>query len=205
MPRKFRTDVDLTGNQIIDARVETRPANDSSLNPASTEFVTTALSGLGGGDMLKSEYASATPGVVTEAEVAGAVAYADVTGKPATFPPDTHGHIASQITDFATAVDSRVDALVDGAAGSNNDLDTLQKLISAVALFGRHNQLIGDGSAASYTVTHGLNSFFTVVEVSLVSTGETVITDVTRPTANTVVITFDAPIATDSHRVAVRT
>lgn len=38
----------------------------------------------------------------------GSVAWADVTGKPSTFTPSTHGHAASDITDFDTAVDARL-------------------------------------------------------------------------------------------------
>ncbi|MFT4260344.1 hypothetical protein [Microbacterium sp.] len=40
----------------------------------------------------------------------GAVTWGDVTGKPATFPPDAHTHLASDITNFTATVNSRIAA-----------------------------------------------------------------------------------------------
>ena len=40
--------------------------------------------------------------------VGGSVAWADITGKPATFAPSAHTHTASAITDFDAAVDARI-------------------------------------------------------------------------------------------------
>jgi hypothetical protein len=37
-------------------------------------------------------------------EVSGSIAWDNVSGKPATFPPSSHTHVAANITDFATAV-----------------------------------------------------------------------------------------------------
>jgi hypothetical protein len=53
--------------------------------------------------------------------VGGSVAWIDITGKPSTFPPDAHTHTASEVTDFAEAVDDRVGSLL--VAGSNITLD----------------------------------------------------------------------------------
>ncbi len=47
----------------------------------------------------------------------GPVAWADVTGKPATFPPSAHTHPSTAITDFAEAVDDRVAALLVQGSG----------------------------------------------------------------------------------------
>ena len=47
----------------------------------------------------------------------GPVAWVDVTGKPATFPPSAHTHPSSAITDFAEAVDDRVAALLVQGSG----------------------------------------------------------------------------------------
>jgi hypothetical protein len=44
----------------------------------------------------------------------GSVAWADITGKPSTFPPSSHTHPSSQITDFSEAVDDRVASLLVG-------------------------------------------------------------------------------------------
>lgn len=38
------------------------------------------------------------------------VNWVDIIGKPSTFPPDTHTHPSSDITDFNTAVDARIAA-----------------------------------------------------------------------------------------------
>lgn len=46
----------------------------------------------GAGDMLKSTYDKNNDGVVDKAEAANSVPWAGVTGKPSTFPPDTHTH-----------------------------------------------------------------------------------------------------------------
>jgi len=53
-----------------------------------------------------------TPGVDGEP---ASQAWADVTGKPTTFPPETHNHTASQVSDFASASRAQVEgALVAG-------------------------------------------------------------------------------------------
>lgn len=54
------------------------------------------------------------------ASVATTGSYADLTSKPATFPPSAHTHIATDISNFSEAVDSRVSALL--IAGPNVSL-----------------------------------------------------------------------------------
>lgn len=42
--------------------------------------------------------------------------WADITGKPSTFPPSTHSHAISDVTGLQTALDGKADA---GAAGAS--------------------------------------------------------------------------------------
>ena len=66
---------------------------------ATTAFVQAAVGAAGGGDMLKSVYDSDDDGQVDAADVADAAPWAGITGKPTVFPPDTHTHTLSDITD----------------------------------------------------------------------------------------------------------
>ena len=57
----------------------------------------------------------------------GSTAWADITGKPSTFPASAHTHPSSQITDFATAVPAAMPAASDTVAGKvelATDLET---------------------------------------------------------------------------------
>lgn len=64
------------------------------------------------------------------------------------------------------------------AAGARTALGTLGKYVTT----------IGDGAATTYTVTHSLATTNVGVEIFEVATGQTVYADVTRTTANAVVI-----------------
>lgn len=61
---------------------------------------------------------------------------------------------------------------------------------------------IGDGSATSYTVTHNFGMTDVLVGVFLNSTGEEVITDITR-TTNAVTVVFATAPASNAYRVVV--
>lgn len=54
--------------------------------------------------------------VAYTAGAASAVDWSAVTGKPETYPPSAHTHMAAQITDFDSAVDARLSALGISAA-----------------------------------------------------------------------------------------
>ena len=47
------------------------------------------------------------------------VSWSDITGKPSTFAPSSHTHVASEITDFATAWTARLTAAGSGATTGN--------------------------------------------------------------------------------------
>jgi hypothetical protein len=74
---------------------------------ATTAFVQTAMAGFGAGDMLKASYDADNDGKVDAAEVADAVPWGGITGKPLTFAPDTHSHSIAQVTGMQSALDAK--------------------------------------------------------------------------------------------------
>lgn len=86
---------------------------------------------------------------------------------------------ASQVTDFCTAVDTCVE--------SNRS----------------YSATIGDNSATTYVVTHGLNSRKVMVELYDSSSYNTVYAEVSRNTVNQVTIVTTSPIATNDVTVLV--
>lgn len=68
----------------------------------------TGSSAVGGsGDMLTSVYDSDHDGIVSHASLADAVAYANITGLPTTFPPSAHTHAEVDITNLGTDLTAR--------------------------------------------------------------------------------------------------
>lgn len=63
---------------------------------------------------------------------------------------------------------------------------------------------VGNGSLTTITVTHNLNTLDVQVQVVLVSTGETVITDVIRTGVNAVDVVFAVAPTTNQYRVIVQ-
>ena len=74
---------------------------------ATTAFVQAAISSFGAGDMAKATYDTDNDGKVDAAEVADAVAWTGITGKPSTFAPSAHGHAISEVTGLQTALDTK--------------------------------------------------------------------------------------------------
>jgi hypothetical protein len=74
---------------------------------ATTAFVQAEISSFGAGDMVRSTYDTDNDGKVDAAEVADAVAWAGITGKPTSFTPATHGHPISQVTGLQGALDAK--------------------------------------------------------------------------------------------------
>ena len=143
---------------------------------------------------------------MTIADVSGLQTALD--GKAAT----SHTHTAANITDFATAVNTQIVAYWDSIAGTDANVDTIREVLDLILShssdianqIARHNATIGDGTATSIAVTHGLNSNDITVEVYDIGTGETVSVGVTRTNVNTVTIeAFPAP-ATNSLRVVIK-
>lgn len=134
----------------------------------------------------------------------------------------------STLSDFTTAVDARVQLIVDAAPAA---LDTLNELaaalgddpnfsatittliggldtriddLEAASGTGGYKTTVGDASAATFTLTHGLGTLDVRVEVYQVSNGQTTYPVVTRPSINTVTVDFGATVpASASHRVLI--
>lgn len=67
----------------------------------------------------------------------------------------------------------------------------------------KFSQLIGDGSATQYDVTHNLNTVDAMIMVYLVSTGETVLVDAKRFSVNVARINFATAPASNAYKVVV--
>lgn len=131
------------------------------------------------------------------------------------FAQAAHTHTAAEITDFTGAVQSLIDATIDGAPGA---LDTLNELAAALGddpnfsvtitnlINSRVNSYatdVGDGLATSFVVLHNLNNTNAVVQVYEVATGEMVITDVIRNSANQHTVAFATAPAPNEYEVVV--
>lgn len=88
------------------------------------------------------------------------VAWADVTGKPSTFPPSTHTHTAAQISDASavgrsvlTAADAAAARTAIGAGTSNLAIGTT----ASTAAAGNHTHAASAVSTAAITGVTGTN------------------------------------------------
>lgn len=123
-----------------------------------------------------------------------------------------HTHVAADVTDFATAVNTQIVAYWDSIAGTDANVDTIREVLDLVlanttaiqSQIARYNATIGDGTSTSLAVTHNLNSTDVAVEVFDVSTGATVGVDVVRTNANVVTIGATPAPATNSLRVVIK-
>ncbi len=110
----------LTGAQTI-AGIKTfssfpvtpSAAPTGNYDAANKKYVDDSVSGLGGGDMLKSVYDPNNDGSVLEADHATAadtVPWSGTSvGRPTTFPPSPHNHVLADITDAAAALALKAD------------------------------------------------------------------------------------------------
>jgi len=128
----------------------------------------------------------------------------------AAFALAAHTHTASQITDFNAVVDARivaaftnnaVDATVDTIAEFTQLIKDNEGDIANILSIKRHDELLG--SSTSVTVTHNLNTTVPIVQVVEEATGETVLADVTRNGANSVVIGFGTAPAANAYRAII--
>ncbi len=80
---------------------------DNTTKIATTAYVQNAITSFGAGDMAKSIYDTTNNGKVDLAEVAEAVAWTGVSGKPATFPATAHSHTIADTTGLQAALDTK--------------------------------------------------------------------------------------------------
>ncbi|QEH69908.1 hypothetical protein QTL86_02715 [Cellulosilyticum sp. ST5] len=92
---------DSVTRHVTDTEKATWNGKASSAHQHSEYVTKDELGTAGYGDMLKSVYDTTGNGVVDKAE---SVAWTGITGKPSAFPPSTHTHTKSQITDFPTSL-----------------------------------------------------------------------------------------------------
>lgn len=143
---------------------------------------------------------------ITQSDVSGLTAA--LAGKANT----THTHVAADVTDFSTAVDTRVAAYWDTIAATDANVDTIRELLDMVLanqttlsnIIQRYNQDIGDGTSTAIAVTHSLNSLDVIVEVYDKTSNATVGCDVVRTSANVVTLNITPAIAANSHRVVIK-
>jgi hypothetical protein len=104
----------LTGVPIA----PTATTGTSTAQLATTAFVQQAIVAFGPGDMLAATYDTNSNGKVDTAELADAVPWAGVTGKPTSFTPATHSHPISQVTSLQAALDAKAPLASPGLTGT---------------------------------------------------------------------------------------
>jgi hypothetical protein len=104
----------LTGSPTAPTAV----AGTNSTQIATTAFVNDAIVGFGAGDMAKSTYDTDNDGKVDAAEVADAVPWSGITGKPTSFTPSSHSHSIAQITGLQTTLDAKAPLASPALTGS---------------------------------------------------------------------------------------
>lgn len=140
----------------------------------------------------------------------GAVSLEDTVVKTVTtdsgaLTPSSHGfsilggegidvtHTGTTITvegEDATTTNKGIVELATGA--ETNALTDTARAVTPAGLASLRYAVTGTGSAATWTVTHSLNSKDVMVQIYQLSTGDTVECDVTRTTVNAVVLGFCA-------------
>lgn len=81
------------------------------------------------------------------------VTWSNVTGKPSTFPPDSHTHIIDNVTGLASAINTKQDVLVSG---------TSIKTINGANVLGAGDIVISGGGAATNLATTRTSTTVTV-------------------------------------------
>lgn len=195
-----------TLSSIADTNITAATITNAKLaNVATATFKGRTTAGTGSPEDLTVAQAK-TLLAITQSDVSGLVAA--LAGKAAT----SHTHVAADITDFATAVNTQVVAYWDTIAGTDANVDTIREVLDLVlanasaitSQIARFDTTIGNGSSTSIAVTHSLNSLDVHVEVYEIATGATVGVDVVRTNVNTVTINASPAPATNSLRVVIK-
>jgi hypothetical protein len=206
---KVLVNLDLTGNQLLNARAQVLAADPASPAPGRVWYNSTDETlnfAINDGTVIALNATSTDADTLDGQDGSYYLARANHTGTQTT----------ATISDFNSAsqalIDAAINALVDSAPGT---LDTLNELAAALgddpnfattitnALNAKPDiasGLIGNGSATSVAFTHNLNGNV-VVEVKDATTGEVVYPDVVHTNANTATITFASAPANNAYRV----
>lgn len=102
--------------------------------------------------------------------------------------------------DLSSYLSSAVWGNITGSITNQTDLVSYINTVVTSQSFASN---LGDGSNLTYTINHGLDSKDVVVDLYEISTGETVYADITRPTVNTVVISFATAPTNNQYRVII--
>jgi hypothetical protein len=103
-------------------------------------------------------------------------------------------------------------AVADGGTGASNAADARANLASTasgttstpvLARIAKQGCSAHSGGVSTTTVTHNFGTTDVIVQVYQVSTGETVISDVTRSNGNTVVVTINGTVDTNDYTIVV--
>jgi hypothetical protein len=97
-------------------------------------------------------------------------------------------------TNASSVADARANLAAGGTQGAGVSAPVLSRKVSAS---------IGDGSATSYTVTHGFNTRAVMVQVYDATTYDTVIADTVRTTADAVTVSFSVAPSSNAYVVVV--
>lgn len=106
----------------------------------------------------------------------------------------TDAEVTTAINNVLNGAPAALDTLDELAAALGDDASFATNITNLVNARAKHySQNIGDGSTLAYTVTHNLNTRATTVSLMDNTTFEEFDAQVSKPTVNTHVITFDAP------------
>ena len=195
---------------VKNAIVATSVGNNSITNAKLADVPTATIKG-------RATAGTGDPEDLTAAQVKAllAIAPSDVSGLTDALAGKanaSHTHLAADITDLTTAINTQVAAYWDTLAGTDANVDTIRELLDLVLSnsadlannIKRYAANIGDGTSTSIAVTHSLNSNDVTVEVYDTATGESVGVGVTRTSANVVTIEAIPAPTTNALRVVVK-
>jgi hypothetical protein len=151
---------------------------------------------------------------------------AGISGSELPISLEGHTHSSSDITDFATAVDTEIDAHLSGSnsisyssgaidttlattsylsksSGLAVDISSLETKLSTDGYTKKYSANIGDGSATSIAVTHSLGTRDVTVQVYDNATYDTVEVDVVRNSTSQVTLGFATAPSSNAYRVVV--
>jgi hypothetical protein len=111
-------------------------------------------------------------------EVSGSIDYANVTNKPAAFPPESHTHVAADVTDFATAVAAAAPPTTDASLLTSGTLSDARLSSAVTASLGKadsasqpgHTHTLSDITDAGTAAASNTGDFATSAQGSLADT-----------------------------------